>query len=181
MREKKTQIEKKLQDMQLNQYAFVNPEKLPFSKEVRDMCEMNSCGRYGTNWQCPPGAGELADLEKRAKGYTDALLFNAVYPLEDSFDFEGMMDAKDRFIKICHQVLDAVRCFFPESFVMGAGGCNICPECTYPNDPCRFPDRAIASMEACGIDVYATSRQFGFDYINGQNTVTYFGIVFFGR
>lgn len=181
MQEKKAQIEKKLQNMRLNQYAFIAPEKLPFSKEVRDMCEMNSCGRYGTNWQCPPGAGALSDLEKKAKSFAHGLLFNAVYPLQDSYDFEGMMDAKERFTKTCHRVLDAVRGFYTESFVMGAGGCNICPACTYPDDPCRFPDRAIASMEACGIDVYTASQRFGFTYINGLNTVTYFGIVFFGK
>jgi len=172
-------IETLLTDLHLNQYRFVDPKELVFSKDVRDMCEMNSCGRYGTNWQCPPGAGELSALEARAKGYTSALLFNAVYPLEDSYDFEGMMAAKDSFTKTCTDILEKVRQIFPDSFVMGAGGCSLCEKCTYPNEPCRFPGRAIASMEACGIDVYTASKKFGFEYINGVNTVTYFGIVFF--
>lgn len=173
------QIEKNLAGFALNQYAFIDPEQLPFSQEVRDMCAQNACGRHGTNWQCPPGAGALSDLENRAKSYTDALLFNMVYPIEDSYDFEGMMAAKDRFTEICTHLLKAVREVYPDSFVMGAGGCSLCEKCTYPNEPCRFPKRAIASMEACGIDVYTTSMNFGFKYINGQNTVTYFGIVFF--
>ncbi len=175
----KKQIENALLDQGLNQYAFIDPKELPFSQDVRDMCAQNACGRHGTNWQCPPGAGELEVLEAKAKSYTDGLLFNVVYPLEDSYDFEGMMAAKDKFTETCGALLRIVRNHFPQSFVMGAGGCSLCEKCTYPDAPCRYPDKAIASMEACGIDVYTTSKKFGFEYINGQNTVTYFGIVFF--
>ncbi|MEI6100979.1 MAG: DUF2284 domain-containing protein [Eubacteriales bacterium] len=175
----KQAIQDRLKDLGFNQYAFVDPKEIPFSKEVRDMCAMNSCGRYNTNWQCPPGAGEVEKLEARAKSYTDALLFNAIYPLEDSYDFEGMMAAKDLFTELCSKALVAVRESAPDSYVMGAGGCSLCEKCTYPDQPCRFPQKAIASMEACGIDVYSTSGKFDFKYINGVNTVTYFGIVFF--
>ena len=35
--------------------------------------------------------------------------------------------------------------------------CGICKTCTYPDAPCRFPDRARRSMEACGIDVGAAA------------------------
>jgi predicted metal-binding protein len=174
-----SQIENKIKDAGMNQYALIDPKEIPFSKEVRDMCKMNSCGRYNTNWQCPPAVGELKELEKRAKSYQNALLFNCVYPLEDSYDFEGMMAAKDNFTILCSDALAAVSEYAEDCYVMGAGGCNICSKCSYPNEKCLFPDKAIASMEACGIDVYASSGKFGFQYINGVNTVTYFGIVFF--
>lgn len=177
--EKQPQIENKLKGIGLNQYAFIDPKEIPFSKEVRDMCAMNSCGRYGTNWQCPPAVGEMENLEKKAKSYNHAVMFNCIYPLEDSYDFEGMMAAKDEFSIACGQALSAVSGSAAECYVMGAGGCSICPKCTYPDDKCRFPDKVVASMEACGIDVYSSSGKFGFQYINGVNTVTYFGIVFF--
>lgn len=177
--EKQTQIREKIESIGPNQYAFIDPGDIPFSKEVRAMCEMNSCGRYNTNWQCPPAVGEMEALEEKAKSYDRALMFNCVYPLEDSYDFEGMMAAKDNFAKTCLNALKAVSAYSRDCYAMGAGGCNICPQCTYPDAPCRLPDKAIASMEACGIDVYAASGTFGFQYINGVNTVTYFGIVFF--
>ena len=34
-------------------------------------------------------------------------------------------------------------------------------------------------MEAAGVDVYNTTRDTPLKYINGQNTVTYFGLVLF--
>jgi predicted metal-binding protein len=121
----------------------------------------------------------MKDLEKRAKSYPYAVMFKCVYLLEDSYDFEGMMAAKDKFQFTCQDALAAVSEYSGDCYVMGAGGCSLCTTCSYGEGPCRLPDKAIASMEACGIDVYTSSGKFGFQYINGVNTVTYFGIVFF--
>ena len=45
--------------------------------------------------------------------------------------------------------------------------------------PCRHPEEALTSLEGYGIDVYRTSKATDLKYINGENTVTYFGIVLF--
>jgi predicted metal-binding protein len=45
---------------------------------------------------------------------------------------------------------------------MGAGPCRLCEECD-PSGPCRLPHQARPSMEACGIDVYTTVRQAGWE------------------
>ena len=42
------------------------------------------------------------------------------------------------------------------------------------------PALAMSSLEAYGIDVAQLAKQAGMKYINGVNTVTYFGAVFFG-
>nr|WP_242837443.1 DUF2284 domain-containing protein [Desulfitobacterium metallireducens] len=41
------------------------------------------------------------------------------------------------------------------------------------NKPCRFPDKAILSLEAYCIDVTILANLCNMQYINGQNTVTY--------
>jgi predicted metal-binding protein len=43
---------------------------------------------------------------------------------------------------------------------MVAGPCPFCETCNLAG-PCRFPEKARPSMEACGIDVYATVRAAG--------------------
>jgi predicted metal-binding protein len=44
-----------------------------------------------------------------------------------------------------------------------AGPCELCEECAKPKgEPCKFGQMARPSMEACGIDVYATARGNGF-------------------
>ena len=48
-----------------------------------------------------------------------------------------------------------------KSIAFGSGMCKLCAEC----DPagCRQPERAIPSMESCGIDVCATGRRCGLE------------------
>ena len=61
---------------------------------------------------------------------------------------------------------------------LGAGGCRMCFRCAkLEGRPCPFPDRALASLEAYGMDVTALAALTGMPYINGPNTVTYFGAV----
>ena len=60
---------------------------------------------------------------------------------------------------------------------LGCEGCTLCKKCTYPNAPCRHPDIATPSVEACGINVVELSRKIGIKYNNGANTVTYFCII----
>ncbi|MBF0531078.1 MAG: DUF2284 domain-containing protein, partial [Deltaproteobacteria bacterium] len=44
-----------------------------------------------------------------------------------------------------------------------AGPCRRCEECTVLKDqPCLFGNKTRPSMEACGIDVFATARSNGY-------------------
>jgi predicted metal-binding protein len=47
------------------------------------------------------------------------------------------------------------------------------------DEPCRHPDLAMASLEAYGFNVSRLAAAADMKYINGQNTVTYFGAVLF--
>ena len=55
--------------------------------------------------------------------------------------------------------------------------CEVCGKRT--GEPCRFPQKAIGSLEAYGINVSLLAKESGMNYINGADTVTYFGAVFF--
>jgi predicted metal-binding protein len=48
---------------------------------------------------------------------------------------------------------------FYKAFGFGAGPCSLCSEC--PPEGCRHRERARPSLEACGIDVYATAHANG--------------------
>ena len=45
---------------------------------------------------------------------------------------------------------------------MGAGSCSFCGACNLEG-PCRFPRKERPSMEGCGIDVYTTVCQAGWE------------------
>ncbi|MEG0146307.1 MAG: DUF2284 domain-containing protein, partial [Clostridia bacterium] len=71
----------------------------------------------------------------------------------------------------------------PEQFlVLGSGGCGRCETCAKAEHlPCRFPNDALSSLEGYGVNVYQAACNAGLPYINGQNTVTYFGLVLYGQ
>lgn len=161
------------------QYAEGLTENIKFQKEVVEACKMNYCGMYGTRWTCPPGVGELKFLENKLKNFKRFFVFTTKHDIEDSFDIEGMNAGRE-----AHQVVHDEVCAIARDFdvvILGAGACTICEKCTYPNAPCRFPDKASTSIEACGINVVELASDNGINYVNGQNTVTYFSIVFFER
>ena len=158
-------------------------EEIDFEPSFRSLCESNACGMYGRSWMCPPHVGKVEDLIAQAKAYRTALVYQIVDTLEDSYDFEGMMAAGQRMNRLTAAVrrkfreLGLENCLF-----LGAGGCRICPKCAKQDEePCRHPDLAMSSLEAYGINVSVLAPQAGMKYINGANTVTYFGAVLLGE
>jgi len=158
------------------QSCEIKTSEIPFSIEVRKACEMNHCGMYNTNWMCPPGVGEYETLRARILTYSKAYIFNMVYPLEDSFDIEGMDKARELITQLSFKVNDHLKTLNTNFITLMAGSCSVCEKCNYPDLPCRHTDKARLSMEACGIDVVSLSRTFNLGYNNGVNTVTYFSM-----
>lgn len=147
----------------------------------RTLCEHNVCGNYGRNWMCPPLAGDIHDLIERLKTYEYALVYQTVGELEDSYDFEGMMDAAASHNALMLEMREATDVMnLPRVLHLGAGGCHVCEICAKREEqPCRHPERAVASLETYGVNVSKLANLAGMKYINGQNTVTYFGAVLF--
>lgn len=155
-------------------------EDIAFEPEFRKMCESNACGMYGRSWMCPPLIGPVDELIAEAKTYRTAVIYQTVDELEDSYDFEGMMAAGEKINKLSQQIRASLRAQGDTtSLFLGAGGCRLCQRCAKLDDqPCRFPDEAMSSLEAYGINVSELARAAGMKYINGMDTVTYFGAVF---
>lgn len=161
-------------------FAVVDTAQIRFDTMFRELCQKNTCGFYGACWTCPPDAGSIEELIEQAKRHTHTLVFQTVHPLEDSFDIEGMHEASVKHNRLVQAVNSAARAEHPGCLVLGAGTCGVCARCTKPDgEPCRFPEKAVVSLEACGIDVAQLAKAAGLKYINGANTVTYFGAVLF--
>ena len=152
-----------------------------FERSFRAMCESNACGNYGRCWMCPPDVGDIDALMDQARAYDLILVYQTVDALEDSYDFEGMMAAAHRH-SLLSQRIDRLceEQALGDYLHLGAGGCHVCVTCAKATgQPCRHPDRAMASLEAYGVNVSELAAASGMKYINGQNTVTYFGAVLF--
>jgi len=163
--------------------AILPDEKIYTSASFRAMCASNACGVYGKCWTCPPDIGDIDLLIGQVKQYPYGMLYQTISEIEDSFDIEGMQEAGRRHARTTQCLQEELRRILKADFLhLGSGGCNVCETCAKrDNLPCRFPDKAMSSMEGYGIDVYKTTKNTDLKYINGQNTVTYFGIVLFSE
>ena len=159
--------------------GVLDVDVIPFEPEFRKLCESNACGMYGRSWMCPPEIGPVDTLIAQARQFQQALVFQTVNPLEDSYDFEGMMAAGGEMNRLMASVRQKLTELDIRPYLLlGAGGCRVCPRCAkVSGQPCRHPDQALSSLEAYGINVSVLAPMAGMKYINGADTVTFFGAV----
>ena len=161
--------------------AYITRDQIVLSADFRGICESNQCGGYANCWMCPPFIGEIYELMEKVRSYPEAVLYQTINEIEDSFDIEGMFEAGKDHARVSVRIEENLRQMKDGEYLhLSCGGCHVCEICAKKTDePCRYPDKALASLEGYGIDVYNTTKDTPLKYINGQNTVTYFGMVLF--
>jgi predicted metal-binding protein len=130
---------------------------------VRLKCQFG-CGGYGGCLTCPPHSPTPSQTREAVKRYRHALLVHG----HEWGNVSGIVVSLERAI-----FLDG----FHKAFAMGSGPCELCRSCP---ETCRHPEKARPSMEACGIDVFATVRANGFpiEVVRRKNRKgDYYGVV----
>ncbi|NOY53226.1 MAG: DUF2284 domain-containing protein [Deltaproteobacteria bacterium] len=105
------------------------------------------CEDFGRTHTCPPHSPTRKETADLLQEYETALLIQA----DRSFRVRYLAYFLER---------EAFLSGYYKAFGMGAGPCRLCDSCDV-RAPCRRPEEARPSMEACGIDVYATVRRHG--------------------
>ena len=153
--------------------ARLDPATIELREEVRAMCASGKCRMYARSWSCPPACGTLEELRARISGYREGILVQTVGQLEDSMDGEGMMEAEAQHKAHFSDMHDLLLRDYPDLLAIGAGTCTRCRTCSYPDAPCRFPERMTSSMEALGMLVLEVCKANGLTYYYGPNTIAY--------
>ncbi len=154
-------------------WAPLDVATIDLKSDVRAMCATNSCGQYGKRWSCPPGCGTLEECARQIKACTGGILVQTYGDIEDGFDFEAMMEIEGEHKAHFSQMHAALREAGASVLALGAGCCTQCATCTYPDEPCRFPDRMMASMEAYGMLVLEVCQANGLPYYYGSDKMAY--------
>jgi predicted metal-binding protein len=113
---------------------------------VRLRCQYG-CGCYNGSLCCPPHTPTPEQTRNVLDSYRKAIFFEA-----------GQGDPKRIAVALEREVFLAG---YYKAFGLGAGPCSLCAKCAFTAG-CRHPRTARPSMEACGIDVFATARGNGF-------------------
>lgn len=157
--------------------GYLDVATLETRVEVRASCAENKCRTYDKRWSCPPGCGTLEECEAKMRQFQRGLILQSTTQLEDAFDVEGMQELGEHHAKYFDTFIKKLRPLYPKAMAMGTGACSLCKECTYPEDPCRFPDQMTSSMEALGLVVSDVCKSNDLPYYYGPGTLTYVGCV----
>lgn len=168
-----------LKDCEFDTVAVLDVSTLKALPEVRQMCEINTCGAYNKRWSCPPGCGSIEDCEQKMKKFSYGILVQTVGDIEDSLDWEGIMEVKSLHDKRFINGTKKLREKLSDMLALGDGSCSLCKDCTYPDKPCRFPDIQSASMEAFGLFVSDICRKNNIAYNYGPGKMCYTGCYLF--
>ncbi len=123
------------------------------------------CARYNSNLCCPPHTPTYKETDEMLACYNRAILFRC----------HKMRMVSEIAVKVTAALfLDD----YYKAICFGSGPCRKCEKCG--DEGCNFPREAVPSMEACGIDVFATARANGFDIhtLKNKNDIqSYFGLI----
>lgn len=164
-----------LRSLGFHDCGIVDTAEVKCRQDIRGMCEVNTCRLYGTTWACPPAIGTVEECGARIRSYEKMLVLNGKYDLEDSFDFEGMQEGAKKFREASRALNNILMPYTGSYILLSNEGCDLCAKCTYPDAPCRFPEKTMGSLEGYGIFVSELANMAGVKYNNGPSTVTFFG------
>jgi predicted metal-binding protein len=138
---------------------IIDPHRVITGSWVPLKCQYGS-RRYGKSPCCPPYSPTPEKTRRVLDGYNRAILFH--FHADPTTDW-----AKD--LGCFHEALrdlekNLFKAGYYRAFVYLSGPCFLCKTCAILKDEhCVNPMRARPSMEACGIDVFRTVRNAGFE------------------
>ena len=123
------------------------------------------CNTYGKSHCCPPNTPTWKETQEMLDCFQYGILFRChemeiVTPL-------AVRAARELFLDGYYKVI-----------AFGSGPCQKCRNCN--SGHCNFPGQTVPSMEACGIDVFATARNNGLEIHTLREkgeTQNHFGLV----
>ncbi len=131
------------------------------------LCQNPPCRGFGKSAHCPPHAPAPADVRKLIKKYRSALLFKIDVPTEILLSRDRYRAFEGVYVLI-RRLKDYLReegRLQMEGFAAGSCKPVFCPriKCRVltGGEPCRFPDLALPSMEAVGMNVFELVQQAG--------------------
>ena len=105
-------------------------------------------------------------------------MISTVTEVPDIADLEATLATRADHEAITHEVTDLIRGQGCETLTLSTEACAVCESCSYPNEPCRYPDKMFPCVESYGILVTEICERYGMEFFNG-NIVTWVSLIFF--
>jgi predicted metal-binding protein len=146
---------------------IITVETVETAAWVRYKCQFG-CSGFAESLTCPPYSPTPDETLKILNSFKKAILIHCQSGSHVDISKVVLKIEKEAFLAGYYKALG-----------MGAGPCRLCRDCNLKGE-CRHREEARPSMEACGIDVFATVRNNGFtiDTLDSAKCkANYFGLV----
>ena len=174
----KRRLEAQLAEFPICDYAFFTTDELVFTDRVRYICE-HECPMYNATWACPPAVGSVEKCRTRVLAYHEGLMITTAAQVPDINDMEQTLSTRGMHEQVTRDVLACVRQQSSETLTLSTEACAQCEACTWPNAPCRHPDRMFPCVESHGILVSDLAERHGIEFCAGNGIVTWFSLIFY--
>ena len=171
-------LEEQLAGFPLYQYAFIRTADLEFSERVRWICR-TECPMYDTTWACPPAVGTPEECRSRVMAFVEGLLIATITEVSDIADIRQTLDTRAPHEQITREVLQLVRQQAVDTLTLSTEACAHCRRCSWPDAPCRHPERMFPCLESHCILVTNLAERYGIDFMAGGNLVTWFSLILY--
>ena len=158
---------------------IIKIEDIVLNRDFAKMCEDNKCGIYGKCYMCPPSIGKIDELISKVGTFSGGIIYQTVSEKDNPFSPEKMRQKVRDHMSVSQIIQRRIKTDCDIDFLhLSTGGCCLCDTCAKVTDePCRFPNDALSSLEAYGIDVFKTLSATSIKDRYGQDTITFFGII----
>lgn len=171
-------LEEQLTNYPLYQYEWIKPSDLLFTDRVRYICR-TECPMYGKSWACPPAVGEVEDCKAKCMQFENVLMISTITEVNDIADIDETLSTRAPHESVTREIHELIKSQSEETLVLSTEACAHCEHCTYPDAPCRFPDRMYPCVESYGILVTDLAEKYDIDFQAGGNLVTWFSLIFY--
>lgn len=174
------EIESWIAEYPICEYGFLKTSSLIFSERVRYICKTD-CERYSKSWSCPPAVGTVPECRRRCLAYSHVLVFTTLAQVSDTALLEETLATRKGHEEVTRGLCEKFREKGEDFFVLSSESCDLCQKCTWPDAPCRRPEKMLPCIESHGILVTESAKLCGIDFYYDSTTVTWFGMIFFHK
>jgi predicted metal-binding protein len=147
---------KRALEMGIDEAKIIDPRSIVTAGWVRMKCQYG-CPGFGMSLCCPPRTPTPDMTRKVIDSYRKAILLH-----QRLLKGKRRMERSKTFRKaIVPLEIEIFLDGYYKAWSMGCGPCDLCKKCNLSGS-CNHGLEARPSMEACGIDVFKTSRDNGF-------------------
>lgn len=147
-------------------------------QRILDICKENKCGNYNKSWTCPPNAPPLSECQRQISSFGHLMIYKFSFPVKDIRDPGEVRGLLKRQQDIVREIRDEANAKGIRNLSLPGGSCLYCDKCTYPDAPCRYPDKALNSNDAYALDLASYIESVGLSFKRNDDEVIFFGMMF---